>query len=154
MMSDLPVLAFQDVAALRRWLEVNHATSAGILVRIYKRDSGIASVTFEDVLDEGLCFGWSESRRLKGDSASYLQQFTPRKTIGTASERNRKHVEHLIEEGRMTAACLRALSYPAEGSSGRITYQLPWILRQPPARLLAITALNRSKSARSLIVSP
>jgi hypothetical protein len=71
MTTDLPVLAFQDVAALRSWLEANHATSAGILVRIYKRNAGIASVTFEDVLDEGLCFGWSESRRLKGDAASY-----------------------------------------------------------------------------------
>jgi uncharacterized protein YdeI (YjbR/CyaY-like superfamily) len=119
MTSDLPVLAFKDVTELRRWLEANHATSAGVLVRIYKRDAGIASVTFEDVLDEGLCFGWSESRRLKGDGASYLQQFTPRKTIGTTSERNRKHVERLIEEGRMTAVGLRALGlralgYPAE----------------------------------------
>jgi uncharacterized protein YdeI (YjbR/CyaY-like superfamily) len=114
MTSDLTVLAFKDVTELRRWLEANHATSAGVLVRIYKRGAGIASVTFEDVLDEGLCFGWSESRRLKGDGASYLQQFTPRKTIGTTSERNRKHVERLIEEGRMTAAGLRALGYPAE----------------------------------------
>jgi uncharacterized protein YdeI (YjbR/CyaY-like superfamily) len=119
MTSDLTVLAFKDVTELRRWLEANHATSAGVLVRIYKRDAGIASVTFEDVLDEGLCFGWSESRRLKGDGASYLQQFTPRKTIGTTSERNRKLVERLIEEGRMTAVGLRALGlralgYPAE----------------------------------------
>ncbi|HEX3270393.1 MAG TPA: hypothetical protein VHR15_07070 [Ktedonobacterales bacterium] len=114
MTTDLPVLAFQDVRELRRWLEANHATSSGILVRIYKRGAGIASVTFEDVLDEGLCFGWSESRRLKGDSASYLQQFTPRKTKGTASERNRQHVERLKQEGRMTAAGLRALGYPTE----------------------------------------
>jgi len=114
MTMDLPVLAFQDVAALRRWLEANHATSGGILVRIYKQRVGIASVTFEEVLDEGLCFGWSESRRLKGDGVSYLQQFTPRKTIGTTSERNRIHVERLIAEGRMTAAGLRALGYPTE----------------------------------------
>ena len=114
MTTDLPVLTFQDVGALRSWLEANHATSAGILVRIYKRNAGIASVTFEDVLDEGLCFGWSESRRLKGNAASYLQQFTPRKTVGTASERNRIHVERLIAEGRMTSAGLRALGHPTE----------------------------------------
>ena len=114
MTADLPILAFQDVRELRRWLEANHATSAGILVRVYKRSSGIASVTFEDVLDEVLCFGWSESRRLKGDNISYLQQFTPRKTKGTTSERNRRHVERLKQEGRMTAAGLRALSYPDE----------------------------------------
>ena len=72
MLYELPTLEFRTVADLRLWLERNHASSDGILVRIYKRDSGIASVTFEDVLDEGLCFGWSESTRLKGDDVSYL----------------------------------------------------------------------------------
>lgn len=114
MKTDLPILTFQDVAALRQWLEANHATSAGILVRVYKRGAGIASVSFEDMLDEGLCFGWSESLRLKGDSASYLQRFTPRTTTGTTSERNRRHVERLMREGRMTAAGLRALGYAAD----------------------------------------
>lgn len=109
-----PILEFKDVATLRRWLEDHHATSHGILVRMYKQGTGIASVRFEDVLDEGLCFGWSESLRLKGDSLSYLQQFTPRKTQGTSSERNRRHAKRLIREGRMTAAGLRALGYPAE----------------------------------------
>ncbi len=114
MKHDLPILSFEDVTALRRWLEVNHASSNGILVRIYKKNSGVASVTFEDVLDEGLCFGWSESIRLKGDEFSYLQKFTPRKTKGTASERNQRHTEHLIQEGRMTPAGLVALGYDLE----------------------------------------
>lgn len=114
MKTDFPIIEFQDVAALRQWLEANHATSPGILVRIYKRGSGIASVSFEDVLDEGLCFGWSESLRLKGDGNSYLQRFTPRKTKGTTSERNRRHAERLIREGRMTPAGLAALGYPAD----------------------------------------
>ena len=85
------------------------AASPGIFVRIFKKHSGVASVTFEDVLDEGLCFGWSESLRLSGDDASYLQKFTPRRTPGTVSERNRRHVERLIREGRMTSAGLEAL---------------------------------------------
>ena len=114
MKTDYEILAFADVAALRQWLEDHHATSPGILVRIYKRGSGIASVSFEDVLDEGLCFGWSESLRLKSDGVSYLQQVTPRKTSGTTSERNRRHAERLIREGRMTAAGLCALGYPVE----------------------------------------
>ena len=109
MKTELPFLEFRTVADLRQWLEDNHASSDGILVRIYRRDSGIASVSFEDVLDEGLCFGWSESTRLKGDDVSYLQTFTPRKTSGTASERNRRHAQRLIQEGRMTAAGLKAL---------------------------------------------
>jgi uncharacterized protein YdeI (YjbR/CyaY-like superfamily) len=66
-------------------------------------------VTFEDLLDEGLCFGWSESNRLSYDDVSYLQRFTPRKTKGMMSARNLRHVERLIAEGRMTEHRLVAL---------------------------------------------
>lgn len=97
-------MSFATRAELRQWLEGNHGSSAGILVRLYKRGASVASVDFVDVLDEGLCFGWSESQRLKGDEISYLQKFTPRKSRGTTSERNRRHAEMLIAEGRMTDA--------------------------------------------------
>jgi len=107
--SDLPILSFRSAAALRQWLQANHDKSRGILVRIYKKGSGTESVSFEDVLDEGLCFGWSESKRLKGDGTSYLQQFTPRKSPGTDSERNRTRVKRLEREGRMTEAGVSAL---------------------------------------------
>src|SRR4051794_28131912 len=109
MKNELPIVGFESVMALRAWLEANHATSDGIFVRVYKKDSGVASVSFEEVLDEGLCFGWSESVRLKGDDNSYLQKFTPRRTKGTTSERNQRRATRLIQEGRMTAAGLAAL---------------------------------------------
>lgn len=109
MKADRPIMRFASAAALRRWLAKNHARSDGIFVRIYKKDSGVKSVTFEEVLDTGLCFGWSESLRLKGDSQSYLQKFAPRRTRGTTSERNRRHVARLIQEGKMTPAGLEAL---------------------------------------------
>jgi uncharacterized protein YdeI (YjbR/CyaY-like superfamily) len=107
--ADLPVLSFANATELRQWLEQHHATSPGVWIRIYKKNSSIPSVTFEDVLDEGLCFGWSESKRRKDDADAYLQQFTPRRTQGTTSQRNRDHVQRLIQEGRMTTAGLRAL---------------------------------------------
>ncbi len=109
MKNDLPIMTFESVHELRAWLVKNHATSSGIWLQIYKKNSGVESVTFEEVLDEGLCFGWSESKRIKGDEKSYLQRFTPRRKNGTTSKRNLKHVERLIEEKRMTSAGLKAL---------------------------------------------
>jgi uncharacterized protein YdeI (YjbR/CyaY-like superfamily) len=106
---ELPVLMFKDRAELRKWLEENHATSAGMYVRIYKKHSGIPSVSFEEVLDEGLCFGWSENKRVAGDETSYLQRFTPRKSRGSASARYIAHARKLIAEGLMTPAGLKAL---------------------------------------------
>jgi uncharacterized protein YdeI (YjbR/CyaY-like superfamily) len=107
--SELPILEFQSAEALRAWLLQNHDTSAGIWLRIYKTKSGVKSVSFEEVLDAGLCFGWSESLRRKDDAHSYLQRFTPRRQKGTTSPRNREHVERLIQEGKMTPAGLKAL---------------------------------------------
>jgi uncharacterized protein YdeI (YjbR/CyaY-like superfamily) len=112
--TELPVLAFVDAAALREWLTRNALTSAGIYVRVFKANSRIPSVTFEDLLDEGLCFGWSESKRLSYDDLSYLQRFGPRKTKGTTSERNRRHVARLIAEKRMTEHGLAALDLTSD----------------------------------------
>ena len=105
----LPVLEFENAQKLRTWLEKHHTGSQGIWIRIFKRGSGIPSVTFEEVLDEGLCFGWSESMRRKYDDDSYLQRFTPRKRVGTQSDRNLQRVRVLTETGKMTPAGLEAL---------------------------------------------
>lgn len=115
---DLPVRAFESAAALRAWLVAHYATSDGAWVRIYRKGSDTPSVTFEEVLDEGLCFGWSESSRRTFDAVSYLQRFTPRRRRGTTSRRNREHAERLIREGRMTAAGLRALALPTDEPRG------------------------------------
>ena len=106
---NLPILEFETSELLHAWLENNHDTSKGIWLRIYRKHSGIQSVAFEQVLDEGLCFGWSESARLKYDDNSYIQKFTPRKTIGTQSGRNLDRVKILIEQGKMKPSGLAAL---------------------------------------------
>jgi uncharacterized protein YdeI (YjbR/CyaY-like superfamily) len=111
--SELPILTFADAPALRAWLSDQHAVSAGIWLRIYKKASGMRSVTFLEVVDEGLCFGWSESRRRPYDQDSYLQCFTPRRTVGTQSQRNLERARALIQAGRMTPAGLRALGIEA-----------------------------------------
>lgn len=106
---DLPIMTFEDIHTLRSWLAENHAKSDGIWVHIYSKSSSFRSITFEEVLDEGLCFGWSESMRRKYDQNSYLQRFSPRKTKGTQSKRNLERVRVLIKEGRMTLPGLKVL---------------------------------------------
>ncbi len=109
MRPELPTLEFTRREDLHTWLEQNHGSSPGIFVRVYKKVTGVPSISFEDILEEGLCFGWSESLRLKGDEKSYLQKFTPRRTRGTTSDRNLRYTQRLIKEGRMKPEGLRAL---------------------------------------------
>ncbi len=106
---DLLILSFEDARALHAWLVENHASSSGIWLRIYRKGGKLPSVSFLEVLDEGLCFGWSESQRRPYDQTSYLQRFSPRSTPGTQSRRNLERAQALIRAGRMTPAGLRAL---------------------------------------------
>ena len=106
---NLPIQSFKDRKELRMWLEKNSTTSKGLRVQLYKVKSGIQSITFQDLLEEGLCFGWSESKRHPNDEVSYLQFFTPRKTKGTTSSRNKLLIQKLIKEKRMTEQGLLAL---------------------------------------------
>jgi uncharacterized protein YdeI (YjbR/CyaY-like superfamily) len=76
---ELPIMEFKTQAELRTWLMNHHAISLGVWVRVFKKTVAVPSVTFEQLLDEGLCFGWSESNRLSYDEMSYLQKFMPRK---------------------------------------------------------------------------
>ncbi|MEI2777306.1 MAG: hypothetical protein V9G19_15295 [Tetrasphaera sp.] len=105
----MPILAFATRESLREWLIAEHDSSPGVWVRLAKSGTGIPSVDFHDLLEEGLCFGWSESMRRRGDGSSYLQKFTPRRTRGTTSQRNLRLVSTLREQGLMTAAGEAAL---------------------------------------------
>ena len=114
LMDNLPILEFETAELLRAWLQDHHATSNGMWLRIYKKSSDVRPVAFKQVLDEGLCFGWSESTRRKYDDNSYIQKFTPRKTIGTQSARNLARVQVLIKQGKMKPSGLAALGKDKE----------------------------------------
>ena len=107
----LEVVAFEDVAGLRAWLEEVGTSHPGVWVRLQRAKSKHPSVTFHDLLVEGIAFGWSESTRHAYDNQSYLQRFTPRRTRGTASERNKRIATELEEAGRMTDAGRAALGF-------------------------------------------
>src|SRR5262245_23173563 len=111
-LEQLPILEFASQAELRTWLSQNHSISPGIWIRIAKKASAKPSVSFEQVLDEGLCYGWSESTRRAYDNSSYLQKFSPRRTKGTTSERNRRRVKALTQAGKMTKPGFKALGLP------------------------------------------
>lgn len=96
------IRAFKTEAAFESWLKANHAKASELYLRIYKKDSGIASVTYAQALDVALCWGWIDGLKKSYDEKSFLQRFTPRKTKSQWSQINREHVKRLIAAGRMT----------------------------------------------------
>jgi uncharacterized protein YdeI (YjbR/CyaY-like superfamily) len=97
----LPTIAFASAAEWEAWLEANHAVSAGVWIKIAKKDAGIESVRYPEVLDSALCFGWIDGRREALDERWFLQRYTPRRSRSRWSRINREKAQLLIEGGRM-----------------------------------------------------
>ena len=103
------VVTFASRDELWAWLAEHGTSHPGLWVRLANARGDFASVTFHELLEAGIAFGWSESSRRSYDRGSYVQRFTPRCARGTASERNRAIAARLESEGRMTPAGRRAL---------------------------------------------
>ena len=101
--------SFPRALEFRSWLEKHHAQSNGLLLRIYKKDSGIATVTYTEALDQALCFGWIDGQKLPLDEKSWVQKFTPRRPKSSWSKKNTEHVACLMKSGAMTAAGLKQI---------------------------------------------
>ena len=101
----LPVLPFASAREWEDWLHEN-AACAGVWIKIAKKDTGIASVRYPEVLESALCFGWIDGQRRPLDDRYFLQRFTPRRPRSRWSRINRDAAERLIAEGRMRPAGL------------------------------------------------
>ena len=93
---------FRTGAAFESWMRKNHARSDEVWLRIYKKDSGMASITIAEALDVVLCWGWIDGIRKSVDERSYLQRYTPRRAKSIWSQVNREHIARLTKAGRMT----------------------------------------------------
>jgi uncharacterized protein YdeI (YjbR/CyaY-like superfamily) len=109
-----------------------HTRAAGLLLRIYKKDSGIPSVTYAEALDQALCFGWIDGQKLPFDSSSWLQKFSPRRAKGGWSKINVAHVDRLIQEGRMTPAGLKEVEAAKSDGRWAAAYDSPANATMPP----------------------
>jgi uncharacterized protein YdeI (YjbR/CyaY-like superfamily) len=115
----MKTLAFKSARAFRNWLSRNHDRSDGIFLRIYKKDSGAATVTYAEALDQALCFGWIDGQKQPCDEQSWLQKFTPRRRGSGWSKRNTAHAQRLIDSGEMSPAGLAEVE--AARADGRWT---------------------------------
>jgi uncharacterized protein YdeI (YjbR/CyaY-like superfamily) len=103
---ELPTLAFASADAFEAWLEAEHATAAGLWLKIAKKDTGLATVTYAEALDVALCFGWIDGQKRGLDATWFLQRFTPRKGGSRWSQLNTEHVARLTAAERMRPAGL------------------------------------------------
>ncbi|GDY25597.1 hypothetical protein AHAT_14870 [Agarivorans sp. Toyoura001] len=102
----LNTMSFATPQELGDWLRLNHDFKTELWVKIFKKNSGIESVTWNDVVIEALCWGWIDGIKKSIDEQAYIQRITPRKKRSNWSKRNTEHAERLIAENRMMEAGL------------------------------------------------
>src|SRR5207237_5098647 len=93
----------------REWLAQHHHDRKEIWLIYYKKISGKVGISYEESVEEALCFGWIDGVNKGIDEETYAGRFTPRRLKSPWSASNRTRVAHLLREGRMTEAGLAVL---------------------------------------------
>lgn len=107
----------KDRAEWRAWLEAHHDSEPGVILTYYKAKSGKASVSYNEAVEEAICFGWIDSTIKSIDTERYMQLYTPRRKGSVWSKPNKKRIEKVIADGRMTPAGQAAIdAAKADGS--------------------------------------
>jgi uncharacterized protein YdeI (YjbR/CyaY-like superfamily) len=114
---------FETAADLRRWLAANHETAEELWVGLYRVGSGRKSITWPEVVDEALCFGWIDGIRKSIDETSYKNRITPRRKGSNWSAINIARVAALEAEGRMQSAGRRAFEGRDEARTAIYSYE-------------------------------
>jgi uncharacterized protein YdeI (YjbR/CyaY-like superfamily) len=133
-----PIQSFASSKQWKEWLTMNYALSnAGIWLQIFKKDSDEATITYDEALDEALCFGWIDGQKKGHDEKSWLQKFTPRRSKSIWSKRNRARAIQLIEEKRMQPSGLKEIEAAKKDGRWDKAYDSPSQM-EIPADFLAI----------------
>ncbi len=104
-------------ATWRGWLCTHHASAQGVWCVTFKKGKGSPYFSYDELVEEGLCWGWVDSRPGKVDEARTKLYFSPRKNGSGWSRANKLRVEKLITEQRMAKAGLDAIERAkADGS--------------------------------------
>jgi uncharacterized protein YdeI (YjbR/CyaY-like superfamily) len=114
---------FKSQDEFRKWLERNHKKAKEVFVGFYKTSSDKKGITYQQALDEALCFGWIDGIRYNIDEISYKIRFTPRKKISKWSKVNIERANELLKLGKMKPAGINAFENRGKGKSIRYSYE-------------------------------
>lgn len=119
-MSEIEIFYPENRDQWRKWLQENHDKVQSVWVVFYKKSSGVPSLTWSEAVDEALCFGWIDSKKISIDSEKSHQFFSRRRAKSIWSKINKEKVDRLIESGQMTPAGLACIEIAKENGSWNI----------------------------------
>jgi uncharacterized protein YdeI (YjbR/CyaY-like superfamily) len=117
------VIFFESPAELRRWFEANHETATELWLGYHRKSTGRPSVTWQDVVDQELCFGWIDSVRYPLNQGVSAQRITPRRKRSVWSAVNIRRFQELDREGMIHASGRTAFEARDEARSRIYAYE-------------------------------
>jgi len=149
---DLPELIVGDAAAWATWLGGHHSASAGVWLVLAKRvGTPLTRLTYQDALEEALCYGWIDGQVRRRDEGSYGQRFTPRRPRSAWSKRNVDLAERLIAEGRMQPAGKAAVDGARSDGRWQSAYAGSATIEVPDDLAAALAAEPRAAATFDLL---
>ena len=144
--AELDELIVADGAALRAWLLDNHTASPGVWLALTRKGGTVTTLTWQQAVDEALCFGWIDGQARKRDEGSSWRRLTPRRPRSVWSQRNVATVARLEAAGLMLRAGRAAVD--AAKADGRWTAAYaPPSEAEVPADLRAAIAADPAAQA-------
>lgn len=119
---DRPIY-FATPEKLRTWLRKNHRRRAEAWVGLHKKATGKPSITWPELVDQLLCFGWIDGVRKSVDEGSYAIRITPRRKGSNWSKVNLARVAELMEAGLVEPAGREAFDARDERRSGLYSFE-------------------------------
>jgi uncharacterized protein YdeI (YjbR/CyaY-like superfamily) len=151
---ELPELIVADAAAWRAWLDRHHRDPTGVrLVLAKKGTTDPTSLTYDQALDDALCYGWIDGQTAKRDETTYRQRFTPRRVRSNWSQRNVGIVDRLIAEGRMHPAGHAQVERAKEDGRWAAAYAGTASIEIPPDLTAALAADPRARAMFDILTS-
>jgi len=145
-MMTLPTVAFVDPEALGKWLARHHASSTGVWLKLAKKGSGIASITYAEVIEVALAWGWIDGQKKPFDDDWWLQKLTPRGPRSIWSKINRDKALALIKAGTMKPSGLAEVERAKRDGRWEAAYDSQSRATVPDDLAAALSANPRAKA--------
>jgi uncharacterized protein YdeI (YjbR/CyaY-like superfamily) len=151
---DLPELTVTDAAAWRSWLDAHHAETRGVWLVLAKKGTiQPTTLTYDQALDEALCYGWIDGQVRRRDEATYLQRFTRRGPRSSWSKNNVGNIARLLSQARMQPAGLAEVDRAKADGRWEAAYAGSATIEVPPDLAAALTAEPRAQAMFAILTS-
>jgi uncharacterized protein YdeI (YjbR/CyaY-like superfamily) len=141
------VIAFRDAAEFEVWLDAHVDQRVGVWLKIAKKRTGVPSLTDDEAVDLGLCYGWISGQRKSYDDVYYLQKYVPRRPRSRWSQVNVTRVEALIATGRMRPSGLAEVEAAKADGRWAAAYESQHNATPPPDLAASLAASPQAAQA-------